>query len=452
MQITIPYKFKPRPYQLELLKALDSGINRAVITYHRRAGKDKTCFNAAIKKAVERRGIYYYFFPEFAQGRRVIWEGMDASGFPFLDHIPNELIRGQPNSTDMKITLETGSIIQIIGTDKFDKVRGANPVGCVFSEFAYQNPTAWDVVRPILRENGGWALFNSTPFGKNHHYKLTEMAKKNPNWFYQNIDVNHSLDENGNRYITDEMIQEEIDSGMPDEMVQQEFYNSFTANAQGFYYLQYIEDARKEGRICNLPHDPSVPVDTWWDIGTGESGDNTAIWFTQFIGREIHIIDFYQYNTRGLDHYVEELQKRKYTYGTHWFPHDMAKTEFGSGRTIFETAENLLGTTAKLDIVQKLSKQDGINAVRMLLPRVYFNNASKGIITGLDCLSNYHRQWDDKQKVFKREPVHDWTADAADAFRYLAVGLTMPKKKNYKAAYIQKMSRNRVSSRGWMAS
>jgi hypothetical protein len=156
--ITIPYKFEPRTYQKELLAALDSGYRRAIAVYHRRAGKDKTMFNALVKKSLQRKGVYYYFFPEYAQGRRVIWDGIDGSGFKFLDHIPEPLIQSK-NSTDMKIVLTNGSVIQVMGTDKFDKVRGSNPVGCVFSEFAFQNPKAWNIVRPILGENQGWAIF-----------------------------------------------------------------------------------------------------------------------------------------------------------------------------------------------------------------------------------------------------------------------------------------------------
>lgn len=443
--ITLPHEFSPRVYQLDLLKALDSGYTRAIAAYHRRAGKDKTLFNIVVKKAFERRGTYYYFFPEFSQGRRVIWDGMDGSGMPFRDHIPKELLGGQPLSQDMKIPLVNGSIIQIIGTDKFDKVRGSNPVGCVFSEYAFQNPAAWNVVRPILAENGGWAVFNSTPFGKNHFYKMFIMAQNNPKWFSQLITVEDSLDEDGNRYIPDSVIQEELDSGMSEEMVQQEYYCSFTANSQGFYYLKYIEEADDDDRITDVPYDPTYPVDTWWDIGVG---DSTAIWFTQVINRRIHVIDFYQNNTFGLEHYVKELQKLPYIYNAHNFPHDMVNVEFGSGRSRFEVADNLFRESgAKLNIVQKLPIDEGVNAARMILPRCWFDR--KRCERGLDALRNYHRQWDDKNQEFKNNPVHDWSSHPADAFRYFAVGLTIPKAKSRKNDMMTRY-RNKVSAKGWM--
>lgn len=442
-ELTIPFNFTPRVYQLNLMRALDSGYNRAVTVWHRRAGKDKTLFNIIIKKALERVGIYYYFFPEFAQGRRVIWDGIDNDGFRFLDHIPKELIK-KPNGlnkTDMKIELVNGSIIQIIGTDKFDKVRGSNPVGCVFSEFAFQNPAAWDVVRPILTANGGWAVFNSTPFGKNHFYDLYEMARTNNNWYTDLVTVEDSVDENGDRYVSERLIQEDRDSGMSEEMIQQEYYCDFTANSQGFYYLKYMEDALNEGRLTNVPADPGATVDTWWDIGVS---DSTAIWFTQIIGRTVHVIDFYQSNSVGLEHYAKYLQGLPYVYGAHHFPHDMAHTEFGTGRTRMESAEGLFGA-ANLAVVPKVGREDGINAVRLILPKCYFDQTK--CADGIKALQNYHRQWDDKLQEFKNQPVHDWSSHPADAFRYFAVGLTMPREKSHKQSFMRKQ---RMRAKGWM--
>ena len=441
MNIQIPYKFEPRSYQLDLLSALDSGYKRAIAVYHRRAGKDKTLLNLVVKKALGRVGVYYYFFPEFSQGRRVIWDGIDGSGMKFRDHIPKALI-SRESQQEMSITLINGSIIQIIGTDNYDKVRGANPVGCVFSEFAFQNPAAWDTVRPILTENGGWAVFNSTPFGKNHFFELYNMATKNPKWYTQLITIDDSKDWDGNRFITDEMIQDERDSGMSEEMIEQEYFCSFTSNSQGFYYLKYLNEAEEDGRVGNIPYEVDVPVDTWWDIGVG---DSTAIWFTQIINKEIRIIDFYENNSVGLEHYAKYLQHLPYVYNSHNFPHDMRNTEFGTGRSRMEMAEELF-SNVELNIVQKVGLEDGINATRILLPRCWFNH--KKIEKGYRALLNYHRQWDDKYQEFKNKPVHDWSSHAADAFRYLAVGLVMPKKKSHKNDAIRRYKR--LSTKSWM--
>lgn len=442
--IQIPYQFTPRTYQKELLAARDNGFKRLLAIYHRRAGKDKTMFNLIVRESLKRKGVYYYFFPEYAQGRRVIWDGIDGSGFKFLDHIPPSLIQSK-NSTDMKIVLTTGSVIQIMGTDKFDKVRGANPVGCVFSEFAFQNPKAWNIIRPILAENNGWAAFNSSTNGKNHFYDMYQMAIKNPHWFVQNYNVTQTLDEFGNRYVSDEVIQEERDSGMSEEMIQQEFYNSWTANSQGFYYLSIIEDMETKGQIGKVPHDPSAPVETWWDIG---SGDYTCIWFTQTMGKEIHVIDYYTSNNRGLDHYAKVLQSKPYVYRSINFPHDIVNIEFGTGRTRYEMAEELF-KGIRLNIVPKLSKEEGRNAVRVVLPNCHFDKVKCS--DGLDGLKNYRKEWDDKRQIFKDNDVHDWASDPADAFRYFAVGITLPKSRSFRNEFMRANTRA-ISTKNWRTS
>lgn len=441
MEITVPYLFEPRPYQLDLLSALDSGYKRAIAVYHRRAGKDKTLLNLVVKKAMERVGVYYYFFPEFSQGRRVIWDGIDGSGMKFRDHIPKEIIVRE-SQQEMSITLINGSIIQIIGTDNYDKVRGANPVGCVFSEYAFQNPAAWDTVRPILAENGGWAVFNSTPFGKNHFFKLYNMATKNPEWFTQLVTVDDSIAPTGERYVPEKAVEDERLSGMSEEMIEQEFYCSFSANSQGFYYLKYLNEAEDEKRVTNVPYDPSLPVDTWWDIGVG---DSTAIFFSQTVGKEIHIIDYYQNNSVGLEHYAKYLQGMTYIFRSHNFPHDMINTEFGTGRTRMEVAEELF-SNVELNMVPKIGLEDGINAARVIIPRCWFDKNKVG--RGLEALYNYHRQWDDRLQEFKNKPVHDWSSHAADAFRYLAVGFTMPKQKSAKSEAMKRY--RRLSTKSWM--
>jgi phage terminase large subunit len=444
MVITIPYKFTPRTYQTEIFRAMDSGFRRGICILHRRAGKDKTMFNLMVKKAVERVGVYYYFFPEYAQGRRVIWDGIDGSGFKFLDHIPEPLVQSK-NGTNMKLELTNGSVIQIMGTDKFDKVRGSNPVGCVFSEYAFQNPKAWNIIRPILRENGGWALFNSSTNGKNHFYEMYQMAMKNPNWFVMNYNVEQTFDENGNRYITDEMVQEERDSGMSEEMIQQEFYNSWTANTEGFYYLSLLEDLETNKQITTVRHDPTVPVETWWDIGVH---DSTTIWFTQIVNKSLHIIDYYSSNNKGLDHYAKVLQSKKYIYRSHNFPHDMINMEFGTGRTRYEVAEELFKGT-RLDLIRKLPVQEGINAARMILPNCYFDKEK--CLEGLDGLKNYQKEWDDKNQVFRNTPLHNWASHPADAFRYLAIGVTLPKSKSFKNEIMRATTRT-ISAKNWKTS
>ncbi|HPJ97015.1 MAG TPA: hypothetical protein PK022_06865 [Syntrophales bacterium] len=235
MEITIPYNFQPRGYQTPLYNCVADGFKRAVAVWHRRSGKDKTLLNLIVKEAHKRIGVYYYFFPTYNQGRKVLWDGIDRDGFRYMDHIP-EALRGATNQQEMKIRLKCGSIIQIIGTDNIDAIMGTNPVGCVFSEYSLQNPEAWDLIRPILAENGGWAVFNYTPRGRNHGYVLYEMAKNNPEWFCELLTV----DDTGG-VVTPATIQAEREAGMSEEMINQEFYCSFEAALLSCFFAGVLD-------------------------------------------------------------------------------------------------------------------------------------------------------------------------------------------------------------------
>lgn len=222
--ITLPYKFTPREYQIPLLKAMDSGIDRAIITWHRRAGKDKACFNYMIKRAFQRTGTYFYLLPTFSQAKRVIWDNIDNDGFKMLDHIPKELIKGT-NATELKVELVNGSIIQLMAADEFKRSGvGTNPIGVVFSEYSISDPEAWSFVSPILAANGGWAIFNFTPRGKNHAWELLQRAKYNPKWFHQVLTVDDT------KALTEEALAEER-ANTPEAIYKQEYYCSFLEGA-----------------------------------------------------------------------------------------------------------------------------------------------------------------------------------------------------------------------------
>lgn len=226
--ITLPHKFSPRKYQLPLLKAMDSGIKRAVIVWNRRAGKDKVCFNYMIKRAFERVGTYYYFLPEYSQAKKVIWNNIDNDGFAMLDHVPKEVIKAINNS-ELKIELINGSIIQLIGADNFKQSGvGANPIGVVFSEYSVTAPDAWNFVSPILAVNGGWAVFNFTPRGKNHAWELLQKAQENEKWFWQILTVNET------KVLSEEALDEEKRNN-PESIIQQEYYCSFLEGAGQFF-------------------------------------------------------------------------------------------------------------------------------------------------------------------------------------------------------------------------
>jgi len=393
MEITIPYSFKPRDYQLPILQAMDSGMRRACWVAHRRSGKDKTLWNLTIKKSVERVGTFYYLLPTYSQAKKIIWDGRDKEGFAFLDHIPPELLY-QKHDTELKIRLRNGSLIQLVGTDNYDAIMGTNPIGCVFSEYSLQNPLAYQYISPILAENEGWAAFAYTPRGRNHGHTLYRMAQKNPDWFCELLTVDDT------KAITEEAIETERRAGMAEELILQEFWCSFDAGIHGSYYWQQLRDARKEGRIRQVPHDKTLQVDTWWDLGIG---DSTAIWFTQNVGNEIRLIDYYEAQGESLEYYVNVLKERGYTYGTHYMPHDVEVKELGTGRSRKEIAMSL--GLRPITVIPKLPLEDGINAVRMLFGRMYFDEEKCG--KGLEAIADYRKEWDEKRQEFKNRPFHD---------------------------------------------
>jgi len=224
----IPYNFEPRPYQLPFLQAMDSGYDRAICVWHRRSGKDKTFLNFMVARMLERVGSYYYFLPTYKQGRLILWEGADAAGFPFMDHIP-KAIRRHVRNDEMKIEIVNGSVFRIVGTDQVDAIMGTNPIGCVFSEYSLQNPQAWDYIRPIIRENKGWAVFNGTPRGRNHLFKLLNDNQDNNAWYISILTVDNTTNNDGKPAISKDDVQAEREAGMDEALVQQEFYCSFDA-------------------------------------------------------------------------------------------------------------------------------------------------------------------------------------------------------------------------------
>ena len=394
---------------------MDSGILRAVEIWHRRSGKDKTLINLVAKKMMERVGTYYYFFPTYNQGKKILWEGRDRDGFKFTDHIP-EALRTRTNASEMLIEIQNGSIFQIIGTDNVDSIVGTNPIGCVFSEYALQNPDAWRFIRPILAENGGWAVFNYTPRGKNHGHDIYQLAKRSPEWFCEKLTVDDT------NVISKKVLAQEkeeiIDDTGDDALYQQEYYCSFEAPMQGSYFGREMTKAEEQDRITKVPHDSSVQVDTWWDLGMA---DSTTIWFTQSVGNEIRVIDYYENSGEGLAFYINELSRLReengYNYRYHNAPHDIEVRELGTGKSRYEVANDL---GISFYVVPNLPKEDGINAARAILRRCWFDE--KKCKLGLNALRCYHKEWDDKRMEFKAKPFHDWSSHAADAFIYLAVG------------------------------
>ena len=415
-EVTLPHKFEPRDYQLPILEALDGGCKRALWLCHRRAGKDLVLWNWIIKRLNEKKCICHYLFPTYSQAKKVIWNSQTKDGVSFLDFIPPELIKKKYES-ELSVHFKNGSILQLLGSDSTDRIVGTAASICIFSEAALQLPNAWNLLRPILTENDGVAVFITTPRGKNWIYDMYNMAKSNPDWFCEKL----SIEDTG--AISKEVVQAEIDAGMSEELVKQEFYVSFIG-LEGSYYITYLDSMRREDRITNVPYDPTARVCTAWDLGMN---DSTTIIFFQKIGQEIHIIDCYENNGKGLDHYVKLINEKPYIYEAHYAPHDIENRELGTGISRKEMAHNLGIDFITLPTL-KTKLLDGIEVARGLFPRIWIDEAkNKRLITALE---NYRKQYDAKHNVFTNYPVHSEHSHFADSFRYLAIACKLYDGKN----------------------
>ena len=421
--ITIPFNFTPREYQCPIYNALPQNFTRGIVIWHRRAGKDKVFINITAREALKRVGTYLYMLPYYKQARLVIWEGMDAQGFKFTDHFPNEIIKRKDNQ-QMVIELINGSIIRFVGSDNIDTIVGANPVGVGFSEFSLHKPTAWNYLRPILLENKGWALFNGTPRGKNALWKMYKAAQKNPDWFNELLTVEDTYKDDGVPVITQADIETERQSGMPEELIQQEYYCSFEAGLVGSIVGDLMATAHEDKRIRRVPWEPSLKVTTAWDLGFD---DTNTIWFIQFSGKEIWLIECYSNNRKSAGHYVNILNRRPYTYEEHFMPHDVEVHEYSTGATRRETFEKLglknITTIPRMGVADKGVLSEGHNAMRQIIPKCWFDEDKCDI--GIEGLKSYRRDWDEKKACFSDQPVKDWSKHFADAFRQLAYGVGM---------------------------
>ncbi|MBO4520161.1 MAG: hypothetical protein J5787_03040 [Alphaproteobacteria bacterium] len=410
VNIKIPYKWKPRKYQMKLWNYLENGGKRAVAVWHRRAGKDSLSLNWTAVAAMQRVGVYWHMLPLQTQARKVVWDAIDKQGRRVIDQVFPKALRKSANAQEMKIELLNGSIWQCVGSDSYNSLVGANPVGVVFSEYSIADPAAWDFIRPILAENDGWALFIYTPRGRNHGLTLFETAEAAEGWFAQKLGVSET------RAIPKAAVEAERQAGMDESIIQQEFYCSFDAALKGSYYGALLNDLENNGKIGSVPYDPALPVTTAWDLGVG---DSTAIWFFQTNGAEVFIIDYYEASGVGLDHYVKVLKDKPYVYtDDNIFPHDIGVHELSSGKSRLDL---LAGLGVRGLVLPRAGVDSGIAAVRLLLPRCRFDKEK--CAKGLEALRQYQRAWDDQRKDFQPKPLHDWTSHAADAFRYLACGI-----------------------------
>jgi hypothetical protein len=247
--------FKPLalyPHQRAVVDAYKlENIRRFFLGWHRRAGKDVFGLDFGRERALERVGSYWHLFPFHVQARRAIWKGIDArTGERFIDRAFPEHLREGSNDSEMSITFKNGSTWQMLGSDNYDRLVGANPAGVIFSEYALCDPAAWDYIRPILVENKGWAAFITTFRARNHAWRMYESLKGNPNWYVDLRTINDTCRNDGSPIVTPEDVEKEIAEGMSRSLAQQEFYcDPDAANIGAIFSKQYSSLMQKEPNV-----------------------------------------------------------------------------------------------------------------------------------------------------------------------------------------------------------
>ena len=419
--IRLPNNWRPRPYQLGFWGYMEGGGRHAELIWHRRSGKDEVCLHWTACAAMERVATYWHMLPLATQARKAIWEAINPhTGRRRIDEAFPPEIRKRTNTQEMFIEFVNGSSWQVVGSDNYSARVGSPPAGIVYSEWALAHPAARAYLRPIIRENGGWQVFISTPRGHNHAKRTYEAALSDAGSFAERLSAYETgifapddLEAERQAYIAD------FGEDMGIALFDQEYGCSFDAAILGAIYGAEIRKMEQAGRIGAVPADPSLPVHTVQDIGFT---DDTTIIFWQSLAGEVRIVDAYANHGQGVEHYAEIMAEKAraggWRYGQHWLPHDaQAKLFAAGGRSVLEQykASGLAGDWRVL--LNRQPEQQGIRAARKLFPRLWVDTSCGEL---LDALRNFRREWDDDRKCFRDTPVKDWTNHFADALRYLA--------------------------------
>ena len=372
----------------------------ACLVAHRRAGKTVACINELLTRALatkKQNARYAYIAPYYNQSKNIAWD--------YLKRYSNSL-SPKVNESDLMIELHNGARIRLFGADNDQALRGLYLDGVILDEYADMRPRVWgEIVRPMLADRRGWAVFIGTPKGHNGFYDIYRLSKEEPNWFSLTLRASQS-----GLLPADEL--KDAAKSMSDDQYAQEFECDFEAAIPGAVYGKWMSEADSEGRIGNAPYDPSLPVYTAWDLGFD---DATSIWWFQVTFGEVRLIDYYESNGEDILHYCKIITDKPYTYAKHFVPHDAAnKTLAAGGRSIVQQA---YAEGVKMFVIPATSQQNGIEAARMTLKRCWFDKKSE---RGYEALKQYQFQWDDDAKIFRSKPKHDWASHAADAFEIVA--------------------------------
>jgi len=398
-RLEIPYT--PRPQFLGFHARTE---RQACIVAHRRAGKTVATIRELERAALRSTNVrprFGFISPYLSQSKAVAWDYLRES-LPLLGRFG-----AQANESELRVDYPNGSRVRLYGADNPDTLRGQYFDGVVLDEFADHDPRILEVIRPTLTDRKGWIVYIGTPRGHNAFYDIYRRSLKEPGWYSLVLKAS----ETG---LLDAGELEQAKKDLSEEQYAQEFECSFDSAILGAYYGKQLAEAQSAGRICGVPYDTASQVWTSWDLGIR---DATAIWFAQRVGREVHVIDYYEASGADLGHYVKELNAKPYQYAGHIVPHDAQAKELGTGKSRLEVLGSL--GLRNITVAPQHRVEDGINGVRVFLPRCWID--AKNCDRGIEALKIYRAEFDLRLKTLKRNPVHDWSSHAADSFRYLAM-------------------------------
>ncbi len=368
----------------------------ACLVAHRRAGKTVACVAELVFAALfssKQDGRYAYVAPQYNQAKDIAWI--------YIKRLTADIPNMEYNETELRADFPNGSRIRLYGADNPDRLRGIFLDGCVLDEYADMKPRVWgEIIRPLLADRQGWAVFIGTPKGHNSFYEIWKTSNASDRWFSASVRASTSG-------LLPPTELEDAARGMTQDQYEQEFECSFEAAILGAYYGKELKVLEDEGRITLVEYDRALPVFTAWDLGYH---DDTAIFFYQVTHTEIHVIDFYSGSGLAIEDYAGAIKSKGYKYGKHYLPHDArAKTLASGGKSVIEQLAMHLGI-GNLAIVSSLSVQDGIQAARLMLPKVWFDK--EHCEEAVELLKQYQREWDEDKKTFRDKPRHDFTSHA----------------------------------------
>lgn len=417
-----------RPQQRAAWDYLNAGGLRAVLCWHRRYGKDELGLHFSAVSMVRRPATYWYMLPLKDQARTAIWEAINPhTGMRRIDEVfPSALF--EKRESDMMIHCKANaSTWQVKGSDNYGAGIGSPPAGIVFSEYARSNPDAWAFLRPILRENGGWAIFNSTPYGHNHFENMLRYAQSEEGradgWFGQVLTVRDTGSMNAAEIERErrELAAERQSIEEANAIVDQEYFCDFTSAIPGVIYGKIIADMERDGRIGNIPHNPGFAVQVASDLGASE-GNDMGMWWFQKIGHRYRVLRYRGQTSVGIDWFAQQMaeavRERGFVYADTAciLPHDAAHPQ-PSNEGAASFAQKLFKAYRYPNKVNPVTPSLAWSITRVKHFLANCDIDAKDCEAGINALRCYHRKWDAKKRAYSEKPVHDWSSNGADAFR-----------------------------------